>query len=544
MSQFNSNTLFRYGTLCKSGLSLALLSLLVACGGGGDAGCSAGLGILVGAAACSKNDAPVANAGVLQNVSAGALVRLDGSKSADPNNDSLTYKWTLEVPAASKAVLLADNVVNPQFTADVPGVYTGTLVVSDGKLSSAPVKVSVVASNTNSAPVANAGVNQNVSVGTPVVMDGTASTDADKDMLMYRWALISKPAGSTAALTAANSPVPKFTADLVGTYVLSLVVNDGRADSEPSGVTVVASAANVAPVANAGTNQNVVVDATKDVTLDGTASSDANKDFLTYKWTLISKPDTSAATLANSTAAKSSFKADKVGSYVAALVVNDGKVDSLVSTVVVTASAVNSQPVAKVGANQLIKWSTTLPLVTLDGSGSTDADLDPLTYSWTLMSKPDTSTVALAGATSAKPTFTPDKAGVYVASLIVKDGKLFSEPVATTITVESNNSAPVANAGVAQTVTTGATATFSAAASTDADGDRLTYKWALSSAPTGSTATLTNATSVSPSLVPNVAGVYVLTLVVNDGRADSAMVTVAVTAVGSSVTGLTGLSGS
>jgi hypothetical protein len=225
MSQFNSNTLFRNGTLCQRGLSIALLSLLVACGGGGDAGCSAGLGILVGAAACSKNDAPLANAGVLQNVSAGALVRLDGSKSADPNNDTLTYKWTLEVPAASKAVLLADNVVNPQFTADVPGVYSGTLVVSDGKLSSAPVKVSVVASNTNSAPVANAGVSQNVSVGTPVVMDGTASTDADKDMLMYRWALISKPAGSTAALTAANSPVPKFTADLVGTYVLSLVVN-------------------------------------------------------------------------------------------------------------------------------------------------------------------------------------------------------------------------------------------------------------------------------------------------------------------------------
>ncbi len=535
MSQFNSNKFFRYGTLFKKGLSLAMLSLLVACGGGGDAGCSAGLGILVGAAACSKNDTPVANAGVLQNVSAGALVRLDGSKSADPNNDSLTYKWTLEVPAASTAVLLADNVVNPQFTADVPGVYSGTLVVSDGKLSSAPVKVSVVASNTNSEPVANAGVNQNVSVGTPVVMDGTASTDADKDMLMYRWALISKPAGSTAALTAANSPVPKFTADLVGTYVLSLVVNDGRADSEPSGVTVVASAANLAPVANAGTNQNVVVDATKDVTLDGTASSDANKDFLTYNWTLISKPDSSAATLAKSTAAKPSFKADKVGSYVAALVVNDGKVDSLVTTVVVTASAVNSQPVAKIGANQLIKWSTTLPLVTLDGSGSTDADLNPLTYSWTLMSKPDNSNVVLADATSAKATFTPDEAGVYVASLIVKDGKLFSEPVATTITVESNNSAPIAIASVAQSVvSTGALATFSAASSTDADGDRLTYKWALSSAPTNSAALLIDATSVAPTLRPLLAGVYVLTLVVNDGRSDSAMVTVALTAVSGS----------
>jgi hypothetical protein len=41
-----------------------------------------------------------------------------------------------------------------------------------------------------------------------------------------------------------------------------------------------------------------------------------------------------------------------------------------------------------------------------------------------------------------------------------------------------------------------------------------------------------------------VVGVYVLTLVVNDGRADSVMVTVALTAVESTVTGLTGLSGS
>ena len=541
MSHLHIHTLFRFG---KTALSLAMVSLLVACGGGGDAGCSASLGLLVGASACAKNDAPVANAGVLQNVSAGALVRLDGSKSTDPNNDSLTYKWTLEVPAGSKAVLVADNVVNPQFTADVPGVYAGSLVVSDGKLSSAPVRVSVVVSNTNSAPVANAGVNQNVAVGSPVAMDGSASTDADKDTLIYKWALISKPAGSTAALTAANTPVPKFTADLVGTYVLGLVVNDGRVDSEASGVTVVATLANVAPVANAGANQNVVVDAAKDITLDGTASSDFNKDFLTYKWTLISKPDTSVAVLVSSTNAKPTFKADKVGSYVASLVVNDGKTDSVVSTTVVTASAVNSQPVAKVGANQTIKWSTTLPLVTLDGSSSTDADLDPLTYSWTLMSKPDTSTVVLATATASKASFTPDKAGVYVASLIVKDGKLFSEPVATTITVESNNNVPVANAGSAQTVTVGATATFSAAASTDADGDRLTYKWALSLAPTGSTATLTNATTVAPTLVPTVAGVYVLTLVVNDGRADSAIVTVALTAVESTVTGLTGLSGS
>jgi len=146
MSHSHIHTLIRFG---KAAVSLAMVSFLAACGGGGDAACSAGLGLLVGAAACAKNDAPVANAGVLQNVSVGTLVRLDGSKSTDPNNDTLTYKWTLEVPAGSKAVLAADNVVNPQFTADVPGFYAGSLVVSDGKLSSAPVKVSVLEATTD-----------------------------------------------------------------------------------------------------------------------------------------------------------------------------------------------------------------------------------------------------------------------------------------------------------------------------------------------------------------------------------------------------------
>jgi hypothetical protein len=120
---------------------------------------------------------------------------------------------------------------------------------------------------------------------------------------------------------------------------------------------------------------------------------------------------------------------------------------------------------------------------------------------------------------------------VYVASLIVNDGKVDSVAVATTITVESANAAPVANAGNAQTVAAGATATLSGAASTDADGDRLTYKWTLTSVPAASTtALLSLATTSAPTLRTDVVGVYVLTLVVNDGRADSAVATVSVTA--------------
>jgi hypothetical protein len=224
--------------------------------------------------------------------------------------------------------------------------------------------------------------------------------------------------------------------------------------------------------------------------------------------------------------------------------VNDGKgADSEVVSTTVTASRVNSVPVARVGADQTIKWSSTLPLVKLDGSFSTDADLNPLSYRWAFMSVPPDSTLTtLTGATTGTPSFTPDKPGVYVASLIVNDGKQDSVAVATTITVESNNTAPVANAGTAQTVVAGATATLSGALTTDAEGDRMTYTWTLTSRPTGSTVSgsfLTNSTTLAPTLKTDEVGVYVVTLVASDGRLSSAVATVSVTAV-SSASGLSG----
>jgi len=100
----------------------------------------------------------------------------------------------------------------------------------------------------------------------------------------------------------------------------------------------------------------------------------------------------------------------------------------------------------------------------------------------------------------------------------------------------------VANAGTAQTVVAGATATLSGALTADAEGDRMTYTWTLTSRPTGSTVSgsfLTNSTTLTPTLKTDVVGVYVVTLVASDGRLSSAVATVSVTAV-SSATGLSG----
>ena len=249
--------------------------------------------------------------------------------------------------------------------------------------------------------------------------------------------------------------------------------------------------ANTAPVANAGLDQSGQLNGT--VTLDGSASSDFDGDLLTYNWSLTTKPAGSTALLTNPNTANPTLFLDKSGTYVGSLVVNDGLVNSTPDTVIV--STLNVPPLADAGSNQRAMVNA---IVTLDGSASTDADGDPLTYSWSFTAKPTGSVAQLSSTTAVKPTFTVDKPGTYALQLIVNDGKANSQAAQVTVTTE--NSPPVANAGADQSAAVNTPITLDGSASSDVDGDLLTYAWSFTARPTGSIATLSDLAAVKPPL--------------------------------------------
>jgi MYXO-CTERM domain-containing protein len=250
----------------------------------------------------------------------------------------LAYAWT-QTGGPAVALLGADS-STPAFTAPEVGAagatLTFSLVVSDGRATSAPASVAVAVTDANRAPVVSAGGDFADAERSAVLLSATASDPDAGTTLTWSW---TQTGGLPVALLGGDGATPSFTAPEVTEPVqltFRVTVSDGGLSASDE-VTVSVGAVNRPPVARAGPPQTV--NARTVVTLDGGASSDPDAGtVLAFAWT-----QTAGAPVAltgAATAAPTFTAPDAGGALTFQVTVSDGAAISM-ATVTIT---VNPQP--------------------------------------------------------------------------------------------------------------------------------------------------------------------------------------------------------
>ena len=326
---------------------------------------------------------------------------------------------------------------------------------------------------------------------------GITLTAADADGDPLTWS-VGTAANGTLSGTAPNltyTPNPNYN----GGDSFTFSVNDGTVDSSTATVSITVNAVNDAPTAD-----DLSVTTDEDVPV-GIALSGADIDGDTLTFSVVSGPSNGAlsGTPPNLTYTPTTgfFGADSFN-YVA----NDGTIDSTEATVTITVNFVNVAPVAADDAyatDEDAVLNVTAPGVL---SNDTDADGDPLTAA--LVVGPADGSLTLNGDGSFDYTPNANYNGPDSFTYLANDGTTDSNVATVSITVNSVNDAPVADANGPYSGVVDVLVLFDGSGSFDLDGTIVSYSWDFGDGSLG--------TGVNPTHTYTTAANYSVTLTVTD----------------------------
>jgi parallel beta-helix repeat protein len=194
---------------------------------------------------------PIANAGSDRTVNEDTQITLDGSASSD-NVAITTYTWTF-----TDVTIKTLTGQKPTYTFNTPGVYTMTLNVTDaaGNWATDTVVITVL---DITKPVANAGSDKTINVGTAVTFDAGGSTD-NVGIVSYEWNFGDGTTGTGIKAT--------HTYASQGTYTATLTVKDSAGNTATDSITITVHAAEGIPMWIIGAAISAVALATAAATL-------------------------------------------------------------------------------------------------------------------------------------------------------------------------------------------------------------------------------------------------------------------------------------
>jgi len=465
------------------------------------------------------NLTPIANAGTNQTITLPANTASLTGSGTDSDGSISSYNWT-KLSGPSGGSITNANSASTTVTGLVQGIYQFELKVTDNNGATGKDTMQLTVNTAlNQPPTANAGVDLVITLPTNTVTLNGSGKDTDGIAAIFFWTKISGP--SSFNITNTASPITDVSGLLQGVYEFELQVtdNNGAVGRDTVRVTVNA-AANISPIANAGSNQTITLPLNS-VTLSG-SGSDADGTVVSYLWTKISGPST--YNISSSSSAATTVSGLVQGVYQFELKATDNKGAVGKDTVQITVNAAaNIPPSANAGADQAITLPTSS--VSLSGSG-TDSDGTITSFQWTKISGPSAYTIA--NSSSAVTTISGLVQGVYQFELKATDniGAIGKDTVQITVNA-APNMPPTADAGSNQSITLPTSSVSLSGSGTGSDGTISSYVWTKISGP--ASYNIVSSSSAVTSVTGLVDGVYQFELKVTDNNGAQGKDTVKVT---------------
>ncbi len=484
------------------------------------------------------NDPPAADAGADQSLNAATPVTLDGSGSEDVDGSISAYLW--EQTGGTPDVVLSDPAaVQPAFTAPEVGPagaqLTFQLTVTDNENLQGTDTVSVSVFMEGIIPPTAQDDNATTDEDVAVVIDVLANdSDTDGTLNPATVTVATPPAHGAATIDLETgkityTPASNFYGSDSFTYK---VRDDSDVLSNEATVTLTITLLNDPPVADAGPDQSVVEGPDVTVTLDGSNSYDVDDGIAAYFWEQTGGPPT--ISLTNPAGAVAGFTVPDVGAggadFVFRLTVTDIGGLQNTGTVTVQVLAQGVSPPTALNDGKTIDEDISVVIDVLVNDEDIDGFIVPSTV--TVVTAPGYGSVAVDLQTG-KITYTPfvNYFGTDIFTYLVKDNDdIVSNTATVSVTINSLNDPPVADAGWNRSVTEGFLVTLDGSGSVDVEGATLSFAWEQ----TGGTPTvnLSDPNAEKPTFIVQATGgegallTFQLTVADDGGLEDSATVNI------------------